>query len=97
MTIGYGTGGGANAIAFYIPGGQDVDVGFFKFIFSTRVVDLSYITDYAPYVPSDSLDAHRDRGTRPVIPGGNKDTWVSILVPVVLRREWIQNFQEAEL
>lgn len=87
MTIGYGSGGGANAIAFDIPEGQDVDVGFFKFIFSTRVVDLSYITDYAPYVPPDSLDAHQDRGARPQPPGGNQDAWVSILVPVVLRRK----------
>ena len=87
MTIGYGTGGGANAIAFDIPEDQDVDVGFLKFIFSTRVVDLSYITEYEPYVPPDSLDAYQNRGSHSRPPGGNQDAWVSILVPVVLRRK----------
>ena len=89
LTIGYGDGG-ADAFDFYIPDGQDVDVSFLKFIFSTKSVNLEDVECESPFLKevkceSPPLDTIRE--TRKAQPRAEVDDWGSILVPIALKRK----------
>ena len=84
LTLGYGRDG-ANPLRFFIPDGQDLDVGFFKFIFTTRPVDLEHMEEIGLFEPA------TEAGVRALDPQCfrriDEDSYSYILVPVVLRRE----------
>ncbi|KDR69751.1 hypothetical protein GALMADRAFT_160255 [Galerina marginata CBS 339.88] len=76
LNLGFGNGG-EKPFEYYIPDGQDVDVGFLKCFFSTSPIDLSKVTQ----VPLDKL-------SRSAKPSDSKvsDAWGCLLIPVVQRR-----------
>ncbi|KAF8974725.1 caspase domain-containing protein [Flammula alnicola] len=53
-TIGYGQGGGT-PYNFCLPAGQDLDVSFLKFFFTTRPIDLSVVTQQPSIQPQVTL------------------------------------------
>jgi len=79
LTIGYGNGG-ANAFDFYIPKGQDVDVSFLKFIFSTRSVDLEHIECESPFLGD-------NRGMTEAPPPVHVDGWGSTMIAIAQKRK----------
>ena len=76
LTIGYGAGG-AEPFSYFLREGQDVDVGFLKFFFATKPVDLSKIPQPSPFIPR---RAGKQQEKEVV------ETWGTILIPVVQRR-----------
>ncbi|KAG8853732.1 hypothetical protein FRB91_004404 [Serendipita sp. 411] len=77
LTIGYGAGGG-RPFHYFLPDGQDVDVGFLKFFISTEPVDLSAIPQFSPF----------ETGRMSVrVPDKPLGIWSTMLITVVQRRK----------
>ncbi|KDQ52438.1 hypothetical protein JAAARDRAFT_73132 [Jaapia argillacea MUCL 33604] len=77
LAIGYGSGG-SKPSTYTLRDGQEVDVGYLKFIFTTVPVDLSKVPQCSPFTH------HRGPGEddeKKVI-----EAWSSILIPVVQHR-----------
>ncbi|KAF9240014.1 caspase domain-containing protein [Melanogaster broomeanus] len=77
LTIGYGSSGSV-PYSFFLPEGQDIDVGFLKIFLTTRPIDMSKIPQKSPF--------QVDRGSAPVVMERG-DSWGTILIPVVQRRK----------
>ncbi|KAH6909146.1 caspase domain-containing protein [Coprinopsis sp. MPI-PUGE-AT-0042] len=78
-TIGYGPSAmGTSPISFVpIPQGLDASAGFFKFYFSTELLDLSHVPQTSPFHDTRSIDRVSQK-PRP--------TWGTITLPVIQRR-----------
>ncbi|KAF9529620.1 caspase domain-containing protein [Crepidotus variabilis] len=90
LTFGYGAGG-SNALSFFVPEGQDNDLGFFKFVFSTRPVDLGNTAISSPFEPPSSSTTRGVRRTSEVlrkqtIRSSLPDAFGSILIPIIVQR-----------
>ncbi|KDR67569.1 hypothetical protein GALMADRAFT_147105 [Galerina marginata CBS 339.88] len=76
LNLGFGIGS-TRSYEYFIPDGQDVDVGFLKCFFSTSPVDLSRIAQIAAF-----NTAARITKPHKMVSGA----WGSILIPVVQKR-----------
>ncbi|KAH0832379.1 hypothetical protein J3R83DRAFT_13411 [Lanmaoa asiatica] len=93
FTIGYGPGGIA-PFAYSLEEGQDVDVGYLKIFLATRPIDLSDIVQLSPFPTMNARsgvneDARKARlNSLPLMePTAPTDTWFTLDIPVVQRRE----------
>jgi hypothetical protein len=78
LTIGYGASG-FPPITYFLPPGQEIDVGFIKLFISTQYIDLGNIPQNSPFDESDRASGI-EKKKAPAI-------WGTILIPVVQRRE----------
>ncbi|KAK0484890.1 caspase domain-containing protein [Armillaria novae-zelandiae] len=78
VTLGFGSGG-MEAVKFFIPDGQEVDLCFFKIFVTTTAVDLGSISQLSPFTPLIGRGAKR-------APQAIEDDWGSRIIPIVLRR-----------
>ncbi|KIM25370.1 hypothetical protein M408DRAFT_26358 [Serendipita vermifera MAFF 305830] len=77
LAIGYGAGG-APPFKYFIPKGQEIDVGFIKVFLSSRKVDLSTVPQLSPF-------DNNGRGSDSV-KGRPAGLWSTILITIVQRR-----------
>ncbi|KAF8548558.1 hypothetical protein OG21DRAFT_1422872 [Imleria badia] len=90
--IGYGTTGTA-PFTYSLDDGQDVDIGYLKIFFATRPIDLADIVQPPPF-STENARSWLDEGGRkartaalPLMqPCEPKDTWFTVVIPVVQRR-----------
>jgi hypothetical protein len=91
LAIGYGAAGWA-PISFYLPPGQDVDLGFLKIFLSTTPNDLSHIQQPSPPSPGPHTPGHRKAMAVPLdmpTPSPIQDptsSWGTIIIPIRQRR-----------
>ncbi|PPQ82270.1 hypothetical protein CVT25_008418, partial [Psilocybe cyanescens] len=80
LNLGFGNGG-ARPYEYFIPDGQDVDVGFLKCFFSTSPIDLSSIIQNSLFeTPRDPEASMQYTNTN------SPDAWCCVLIPIVQRR-----------
>ncbi|KAG9310082.1 hypothetical protein JVU11DRAFT_9691 [Chiua virens] len=90
ITIGYGPGG-TSPFTYSLEEGRDIDVGYLKFFFATRAVDLSDVAQSPPFsmyvhepvqIDDDARKA-RLKASSSTQSSSPSDTWFTLVIPVV--------------
>ena len=87
LFIGNGTDGG-KPHSFYLPPGQDLDIGLVKFFVSTEYVDLSWIVQDSPFEDGHTHGvANKEFPPRMVLAN---DEWSTVMITVLQRQPGAQ-------